>query len=66
MTELQREYDEVAKATLPAALAAAKLHARPDRASMILVGDRAKIESKVRDLKLGDIVVVDVEGKAAR
>jgi predicted Zn-dependent peptidase len=66
MTELQHEYDEVAKATLPAALAAAKLHARPDRASMILVGDRTKIEGKVRDLKVGDIVVVDGEGKAAR
>ena len=48
MSELQGEYDEAAKATLPAALAAAKLHARPDRASMILVGDRAKIEGKVR------------------
>jgi zinc protease len=63
MSELQGEYDEAAKATLPAAMAAAKLHARPDRASMILVGDRAKIEGKVRDLKVGDIVVVDAEGR---
>ena len=63
MSELQGEYDEAAKATLPAALAAAKLHARPERASMILVGDRAKIEGKVRDLKLGEIVVVDAEGR---
>jgi zinc protease len=63
MSELQGEYDEAAKATLPAAMAAAKLHARPDRASTILVGDRAKIEGKVRDLKVGDIVVVDAEGR---
>ena len=63
MSELQGEYDEAAKATLPAAIAAAKLHARPDRASMILVGDRAKIEPKVRDLKIGEIVVVDAEGR---
>ena len=56
-------YDEASKATLPAALAAAKLHARPDRASMILVGDRAKIEAKVRDLKVGEVVVVDGEGR---
>ncbi len=65
MSELQGEYDEAAKATLPAAIAAAKLHARPDRASMILVGDRGKIEGKVRDLKIGDIVVVDAEGRPA-
>ena len=63
MSELQGEYDETAKATLPAALAAAKMHARPERASMILVGDRAKIEGKVRDLKVGEIVVVDAEGR---
>ena len=63
MSELQGEYDEAAKATLPAAMAAAKLHARPERASMILVGDRAKIEGKVRDLKVGEIVVVDAEGR---
>ena len=63
MSELQGEYDEAAKATLPAARAAAKLHARPERASMILVGDRAKIEGKVRDLKVGEIVVVDAEGR---
>jgi zinc protease len=63
MSELQGEYDEAAKATLPAALTAAKLHARPDRSSLILVGDRAKIEGKVRDLKLGEIVVVDAEGR---
>ena len=63
MSELQGEYDVVAKATLPAAVAAAKLHARPERASMILVGDRAKIEGKVRDLKVGEIVVVDQEGR---
>jgi zinc protease len=63
MSELQKEYDEVAKASLPATLAAAKLYARPDRAAMILVGDRSKIEAKVRELKLGEVVVVDVEGR---
>jgi len=63
MSELQGEYDVVVKATLPAAVAAARLHARPERASMILVGDRARIEGKVRDLKVGEIVVVDAEGR---
>ena len=65
MSELQNEYDEASKATLAGALAAAKLHARPERASMILVGDRAKIEAKVRDLKVGEVVVVDTEGRPA-
>jgi zinc protease len=65
MTELQNEYDEAAKATLAGALAAAKQHARPERASMILVGDRARIEDKVRALKVGEIVVVDTEGRPA-
>ena len=30
---------------------------------MILVGDRAKIEGKIRDLKVGEIVVVDAQGR---
>jgi zinc protease len=63
MSELQREYDDAAKATLPAALAAARMHARPERAWMILVGDRARIEAKVRDLKIGEVVVIDAEGR---
>ena len=63
LSELQTEYDDAAKATLAGALAAAKLHARPDRTSMILVGDRAKIEAKVRDLKVGEVVVVDLVGQ---
>jgi zinc protease len=63
MSELQNEYDAAIKASLPEALAAARLHARPDRASMILVGDRAAIEDKVRALKIGDVVVIDAEGR---
>jgi zinc protease len=62
-SELQREYDETTKATLDATLAAAKKYARPERASIVLVGDRAKIEAGVRDLKLGEVVIVDSEGK---
>jgi zinc protease len=62
-SELQREYDETTKATLDATLAAAKKYARPERASIVLVGDRAKIEAGLRDLKIGDVVIVDSEGK---
>jgi len=63
MKELQNEYDQASSATLAGALAAAKLHARPDRASMILVGDKAKIEAKVRALKIGELLLVDGEGR---
>jgi hypothetical protein len=30
---------------------------------MLLVGDRAKIEAGLRELKLGDLVILDAEGK---
>jgi zinc protease len=65
MTELQREYDETVKATLDSTLAAAKKYARPDRASIVLVGDRRSIEAGLRELKLGEIVIVDSEGNPA-
>jgi len=63
MTELQREYDETDKATLPSVLAAAKKYAVPSRASLLLVGDRSKIEAGIKELNLGEIVVVDEYGK---
>jgi zinc protease len=65
MTELQREYDEVGKATIESALAAAKKYARPAAATLLLVGDRSAIEGGLRELNLGEIVVLDVEGKPA-
>jgi zinc protease len=63
MAELQREYDEASKAEIGAVRAAATKYAKSDRATVLLVGDLDKIEAGVRDLKLGDIVVLDVEGK---
>src|SRR5262249_40511575 len=63
MTELQREYDETAKATLADANAAAQKWARPEKASFVLVGDWSKIGPGLKELKLGDVVLVDVEGK---
>jgi zinc protease len=63
MTELQREYDATGQVTLAQALAAARKYVLPGSSSMLLVGDRAKIESGVKALNLGDIVVLDVEGK---
>ncbi len=66
MTELQREYDETAKMTLEAARAAAVKYARPEKAALVLVGDRAKIEPGLKELNAGEIVLLDAEGKPAR
>jgi zinc protease len=63
MDELQRESDETGKVTLEAARAAAKKYAMPERSTVLLVGDRAKIEAGVREVKLGEIVFLDAEGK---
>ena len=66
MSELQREYDETVKADLAATIAAAKKYASPERATLLLVGDRGAIEAGVRGLKLGEVVVVDVEGRPVK
>jgi zinc protease len=63
MEELQREVDETQKVTLESARAAASRYAKPAAASVLLVGDRAKIEAGIREAKLGDIVLLDAEGK---
>jgi zinc protease len=62
LTELQREPDELQKATLESVNAAAQKYARPSDASLLLVGDASKIESKIRELNLGEIVILDAEG----
>jgi zinc protease len=62
MTELQREPDELGKATLDSVNAAAQAYAKPSGASLLLVGDLSKIESGIRDLNQGEIVLLDVEG----
>ena len=63
MTELQRDYDETAKVSRDSAQAAAGRYADPKKAVLLLVGDRAKIEPGVRELQLGEIVLLDPEGK---
>jgi zinc protease len=62
-SELQREYDAIGRVTLGQALAYAKTSVGPQTAGMLLVGDRAKIESAIRDLKLGEIVILDTQGR---
>jgi predicted Zn-dependent peptidase len=63
MNELQREPDELQKATLAAVNAAAQKYAQPSGATLLLVGDLSKIEAGVRELQLGEVVILDVEGK---
>jgi len=65
MTELQRETEETNKVTLDTARAAATKYVHPQQQILLLVGDRAKIEPGVRELNLGEIVVLDAEGKPA-
>jgi zinc protease len=63
MSDLQADYDRTAKVTREQAQAAADKYAKPDKAILLLVGDRAKIEAGVRELNLGEIVLIDAEGK---
>ena len=65
MSELARERDETARMTLEAVRKAAAEHARPERARLLLVGDRSKIEDGVRALDLGDVELLDSEGRPA-
>jgi zinc protease len=62
MTEMQREPDELRRATLDSVNAAAQKYAKPSGATLLLVGDLSKIETGVRELNVGDVVLLDVEG----
>jgi zinc protease len=63
VSDLQREPEELQKADLAAVNAAAEKYANPSHAALLLVGDLSKIEPGVRDLNLGEVVVVDPEGR---
>jgi zinc protease len=65
VSELQRETDEMAKISLDAVNAVAKKYASPGGATLLLVGDLTKIQAAVKELDLGNLVVLDVEGKPA-
>ncbi|MGB7207929.1 MAG: pitrilysin family protein [Pyrinomonadaceae bacterium] len=63
MTAMQAETDEIGKLQIAAVNAAAAKYASPAGTSILLVGDLAKIEAGIRELNLGEIVILDVEGK---
>jgi len=66
MTELQREPDELEKASLDSVNAAAQKYAATSGATLLLVGDLSKIEAGVRGLNLGDVVVLDARGEPVK
>jgi len=66
MTELQRETAELGKTTLSSVNAMAQKYALPKGSTLLLVGDLSKIEPGVRELKLGEIVILDAEGKPVK
>jgi len=63
LSELQREPDEIQKATLASVNTTAQKCAVPGKATLLLIGDLSKIRTGVEELKLGEIVVLDVEGR---
>ena len=63
LMELQRFPDETQTLTLAAVNAAARKYAVPGQATLLLIGDLSKIEGGIRGLNLGEIIVLDAEGR---
>lgn len=63
MTELQRVVEETRDTTLAEVNQAARKHAVPSRAKLLFVGDYAKIGPALQELDLGEITVLDAEGR---
>jgi zinc protease len=53
----------VAAATETQVNSAARNYLQPDKLVWVVVGDRAKIESGIRGLRMGNIVLLDADGK---
>ena len=58
--------EKVRKMDLKQIQDAAKKVIRPNNMTWIIVGDRAKIEKKIRDLNLGEIHLINSEGKETK
>ena len=55
--------DRVRNATDAQVNAAAKKFVDPSRLTWVVIGDRAKIEAGIKELKLGEIVLLDADGR---
>jgi zinc protease len=63
LSALQAETDEIGKLQLAGVNATASKYAHTGGTSILLVGDLSKIEAGIRELNLGEIIILDVEGK---
>ena len=63
MTELQAQSDRLSNVSLEAAREAAARYAKPEASAIVVVGDRTAVEAPLRELDLGEVVVVDAEGQ---
>jgi zinc protease len=64
--EISRYPTEIDKVTLEQAQAAARKYIFGSKAIVVVVGDLSKIEQGIRELNLGTVTVVDVDGKKVR
>ncbi|MCO6511845.1 MAG: insulinase family protein [Aridibacter famidurans] len=62
MSELQNEPEELSKLQLATVNSIAQKYAKPDGTALLMVGDLSKIEQGIRELNLGEIVILDNEG----
>ena len=62
MTDLQKEPDELSKLGLQEVNAVMQKYTVPSGTALLLVGDLAKIEQGIRDLNVGEVVILDTKG----
>ncbi len=63
MSDLQKEPEELSKATVATVNSAAQRYAKVENSVLLLVGDLSKIEAPLRHLGVGEVVILDDEGK---
>ncbi len=61
--ELQRQVEASPKVPLADVNAVARKYLAPEKATLLLVGDLAKIQAGIEELKAGEVVVLDLEGQ---
>jgi zinc protease len=66
LEEISRYPNAIEEVALEQAQAAAKKYIDASRVVVVVVGDLNQIEKSVRELNLGEVIVVDVEGKKLR
>ncbi len=66
MTDIQKQTDELAKLQLANVNSVAAKYTKPAETTILLVGDLSKIEAGIRELNLGEIVILDSEGNPVK